>query len=119
MLNQVCPSHVCLKISRERGSHCQVAAGSIRRMVLNLVRNSSMAFEGRDTGKINVSVSILRASNAEKSAVCIEIEDDGVGMDDETKERAIEPYFSIRGSTGLGLSTVHGLIEQAGGTLEY
>ena len=47
-----------------------------------------------------------------------QVEDDGVGMDDETKERAIEPYFSIRGSTGLGLSTVHGLIEQAGGTLE-
>ena len=48
------------------------------------------------------------------------VADAGVGMDEETRRRAVEPFFSTKGigkGTGLGLSMVHGLLAQLDGKL--
>jgi PAS domain S-box-containing protein len=50
----------------------------------------------------------------------LSVRDNGAGMNEETRRRAIEPFFTTKGSgkgTGLGLSMVHGLAAQSGGTL--
>ncbi len=55
-----------------------------------------------------------------KDRVVIEFSDSGTGIDDEIKDRVFDPYFTTKGagSAGLGLSTVYGIVSQAGGGVE-
>ncbi|HEX5281173.1 MAG TPA: ATP-binding protein [Micropepsaceae bacterium] len=53
--------------------------------------------------------------------LCLSVADTGLGMDEATVGRAIEPFYSTKGvgkGTGLGLSMVHGLMSQLGGALK-
>jgi CheY-like chemotaxis protein len=50
----------------------------------------------------------------------IEVSDTGVGMDDETRRRCLEPFFSTKDQrgTGLGLAMVYGMMQRHEGTID-
>ncbi|MEA1866692.1 MAG: ATP-binding protein [Thermodesulfobacteriota bacterium] len=87
-------------------------------VVFNLVNNALQAVTARHVNekhgpyqpKIKVSTSVA------DNGIRIEVEDNGIGMDDKTACRAFEPLFttSARG-TGLGLAIVRKIVEEHGG----
>jgi PAS domain S-box-containing protein len=52
--------------------------------------------------------------------VVVEVADNGVGMDEETRRRCLEPFFTTKGErgTGLGLSMVYGMVQRHSADLE-
>jgi nitrogen-specific signal transduction histidine kinase/ActR/RegA family two-component response regulator len=51
----------------------------------------------------------------------VEVRDDGIGMDEKTRQRCLEPFFSTkvqRGGTGLGLAMVYGMMQRHEGSIE-
>lgn len=92
--------------------------------LMNLAVNARDAMP--DGGKLTISaqkhdVGLIHSTGlVEGKFVEICVADDGDGMDEETRLRAAEPFFTTKGvgkGTGLGLSMVHGLAEQSGGRL--
>ncbi len=55
-----------------------------------------------------------------RATVRIEVGDSGVGMDEDTRRRCIEPFFTTKGErgTGLGLASVYGMLQRHSAALE-
>jgi len=62
----------------------------------------------------------VRTRAAESAGVEVEVVDTGIGMDETTLNRCLEPFFSTKGErgTGLGLAMVYGAVERHGGDLQ-
>ena len=102
----------------------EIDPGQAQQIILNLVLNSrdAMPNGGRITLQTRNGVELLPAAPNDKPrlAPCIEltVTDTGVGMDEETRSRVLELFFTTkRHGNGLGLSTVHQIVEQHGGTV--
>jgi len=92
--------------------------------ILNLAVNARDAMDGAGRLTISVAPETVQPAHPEGPApghyVRLCISDTGKGMDEATRIRAIEPFFSTKGvgqGTGLGLSMAHGLASQLGGAL--
>ena len=96
----------------------------VQRILINLVQNAVRAcqekvYVGSVTGHIAVSLEHIPDKTHKITGtlgrVEIRVQDNGKGMSENTLEHAFEPYFSTKQSTGLGLSTVLGLVERVRG----
>jgi PAS domain S-box-containing protein len=92
--------------------------------ILNLAVNARDAMPEGGTLRISASQETIDAPDKSKLPpgrhVRLSVADTGLGMDELTLRRAVEPFFSTKGvgkGTGLGLSMVHGLAAQLGGAL--
>ncbi|GEO17115.1 hypothetical protein MAE02_48110 [Microvirga aerophila] len=92
--------------------------------LLNLAVNARDAMPSGGMLRITASAETIQAGAGGMLQagryICLSVADTGVGMDEVTLARAVEPFFSTKGigkGAGLGLSMVHGLASQLGGTL--
>jgi CheY-like chemotaxis protein/anti-sigma regulatory factor (Ser/Thr protein kinase) len=87
----------------------------IREALTNLILNGVDAVP--NGGALTVRTKAITDVNfAGYGSVQIEIEDTGVGMDEETCRRCLEPFFTTKGErgTGLGLAMVYGVLQRHG-----
>jgi CheY-like chemotaxis protein len=86
----------------------------MEQVLLNLLVNAAEAMP--KGGKVMVEVVRVKGEGGEPDQTCIRVGDTGIGMDQGTLSRVFDPFFSTKdGGTGLGLSTVYGVVTKAGG----
>ena len=93
------------------------AEHEIRDALTNLIFNAVDAMPSGGT----LSVRTRKATVADgETRVLIEVTDTGVGMDEDTRRRCLEPFYTTKGErgTGLGLAMVYGMIQRHSGELE-
>jgi CheY-like chemotaxis protein len=84
----------------------------IRDAVVNLIFNAVDAMPSGGT--------ITLQTRALGDGASIEVRDTGTGMNEQTRRRCLEPFFSTKGEhgSGLGLAMVYGMVKRHGGEIE-
>jgi CheY-like chemotaxis protein len=94
----------------------------IRDALTNLIFNAvdAMPEGGTLTLRTRLIGGTAREPGAIPRRVCIEVTDTGIGMDEETRRRCLEPFYTTKGErgTGLGLAMVYGMIQRHSAELE-
>ncbi len=94
-------------------SHTSCTGTEIEQVLLNLLRNAAqaMADHGTSDGPPRIAI----RTRAEDGWAVIEIEDNGPGMDEATRKRVFEPFYTTKPpgrGTGLGLSVAYFIVTQ-------
>ncbi len=136
VLRRTLPENIRLVIEEEEESaECVVNADPtrIRQMLMNLVINARDAMP--EGGELRIALTRTKRPAAENLAwtespvkgtiadewVCLTISDQGIGMSPEVLSHLYEPYFTTKAEgkgTGLGLTQVHGIVEQHEGYIK-
>ncbi|MFN2531842.1 MAG: PAS domain S-box protein [Pyrinomonadaceae bacterium] len=99
------------------------AENEIREALTNLIFNALDAMPNGGTLTLRTREADRPLDFAFASSdryVCLEVSDTGIGMDEETRRRCLEPFFTTKGErgTGLGLAMVYGMAERHSANVE-
>jgi two-component system cell cycle sensor histidine kinase/response regulator CckA len=101
--------------------------GQLEQVLINLILNARDAVSAHGRVCIETAVAVWDEVYAQRHGgvdiptgryVMLAVSDNGAGMDSDVQERIFEPFFTTKPvgqGTGLGLSTVYGIVKQSGG----
>jgi signal transduction histidine kinase len=107
-------------------ARCEGDVSQTNQVLMNLVVNARDAMPGG--GRVDIATENLTVSGMDGHPreltpgdyVVLSVADTGIGMNAETRQHIFEPFFSTKGEagTGLGLSTVYGIVRQRQGAID-
>ena len=129
MLRRLLTENIELRLQTEpKLPNIYIDSGQLEQIIVNLVVNARDAMP--DGGTLSLRTSTRDLTDKDTAAyveaiagtfVVLSVSDTGTGMPAETVSRVFEPFFTTKGlgrGTGLGLSTVHGIVHQANGFID-
>ena len=101
-------------------------SAQLEQILMNLILNARDAMPQGGTLTVTSRRHAGSASDSPRDEVAvgddvrISVADTGVGIPDDVRERIFEPFFTTKSDkgTGMGLATIYGIIEQAGGWID-
>ncbi|HTD91181.1 MAG TPA: ATP-binding protein, partial [Burkholderiales bacterium] len=117
---------IVVRLQTELAPHLPMIMGSeseIREALINLVFNAVDAMPAGGTLTLRTKTITGPREHEQTSGpqlVRIEVSDTGAGMDEDTRSRCLEPFFTTKGErgTGLGLAMVYGVVQRHGADIE-
>jgi len=92
---------------------CHADPQLIEQVILNLINNAAEAMKDMKREKI-IEVRTSRNGNS----ICVTVSDSGPGVPEALRQRIFDPFYTTKsGSTGIGLSLSHRIVQDHGGTL--
>jgi PAS domain S-box-containing protein len=127
MLRQLTREQVELRVRTQARGHVKTDPAQMQQVIMNLVVNARDAVGTGGEIIVETADVVLdelytrtHAAATVGPHVVLAVSDNGHGMSQEVQARAFEPFFTTKAAgagTGLGLSTVYGIVKQSGGHL--
>jgi signal transduction histidine kinase len=129
MARRLIGSDVQLQLDLDQSISPVIADPSqVEQVLINLIVNARDAMPSGGAITVRTANIRMETGSAEASQVglaagdfvLVTVSDNGIGMDQATQTRIFEPFFTTKETgrgTGLGLSTVYGIIRQTGGAI--
>jgi len=129
LLRATIPPNVVLHYQVEEGLRpIEADPAQIRQVIMNLITNAAESMADR-VGRIVIAVERAQISAQDLEEypghaatpggfLCLEVSDQGCGMDDETRRRMFDPFFTTKfKGRGLGMAAVLGIVRGHGGAI--
>jgi len=126
MIDRLIGSHIEIVIEQQSSPvRAKADRGQVEQVILNLVINARDAMPDGGTVTITTDTKELPASSQQPDLpagryAVLHVRDTGTGMPAEVQARAFDPFFTTKevgAGTGLGLSTVYGIVKQSNGDI--
>lgn len=129
MLKRLISENIEIKTDLKEGiDNIKVDPGQFDQILINLAVNARDAMQNGGTLTIETSEVFLDANYIKKhneialgKYILIAISDSGIGIDKDIISKIFDPFFTTKElgrGTGMGLSTVYGIVKQSGGTID-
>ena len=127
MLRRLLDEDIAFDVSLdEHAPHVLGDPSNLEQIVMNLVLNARDAMPNGGLLSVTTSPAALPPPQAAERGVpsgtylLLRVTDTGTGIDPEVRTHVFEPFYTTKdgNGTGMGLATVYGLVEQAGGYIE-